>query len=109
MKNSLGKIIAITFLTSSSLAFADSKTILSDGYFGCIDENKFKKIVTYVSQGDREAFKQSLGTEILSGKCTMFSKGEEVFLVDVAMLSGMVKIRRKGDTTEYWTNREATD
>lgn len=37
----------------------------------------------------------------------MLSTGESVQLTDTSVFSGMVKVRRVGDTDEYWTNIEA--
>ena len=37
----------------------------------------------------------------------MFTNGEVVYIADTAIFSGLVKVRRRGDTNEYWTNLEA--
>jgi hypothetical protein len=37
----------------------------------------------------------------------MFKNGEVVYIADTAIFSGGVKVRRKGETQEYWTNLEA--
>jgi hypothetical protein len=37
----------------------------------------------------------------------MFKNGEVVYITDTAIFSGIIKVRRKGETKEYWTNTEA--
>jgi hypothetical protein len=56
-----------------------------------------------------DAFGNALAERILSGACTKFEGGEAVFLTDTAVLSGLLRVRRQGKQTEYWTNIEALD
>lgn len=58
-------------------------------------------------QKDEQAFKAALAAGIMRGSVTFFKSGEEVYIVDTAIFSGMVKVRRKGKTKEHWTNLEA--
>lgn len=83
--------------------------VVSDGYFGCTEKDDFEKIVGYAAQQDEDAFRSALGVGLMSGLCTTFEKGELVLLQDTAMFSGMMKVRRKGELSEYWTNVEAAD
>lgn len=83
------------------------KTITMDNQFGCIEKNDYEKIVGYATGGDKDAFMNSLAGKISNGRCTMFNRGDEVFLTEAAILSGAVRLRRKGKTTEYWTAFEA--
>jgi flagellar biosynthesis GTPase FlhF len=84
------------------------KKISSDGFFGCADQEFFEKLVGYIVQKDMDALKQGLALGMTTGQCTMFKKGEKVFLADTAIFSGLIKLRRQGSMTEYWTNIEAT-
>jgi hypothetical protein len=88
---------------------AQSKKISGDNLFGCTDREYFEKIMNYAVQKDTEAVKQGLMTGISLRKCTAFKSGEEVFLVDTATFPGLIKVRRKGEVVEYWTNVEATE
>jgi hypothetical protein len=54
-----------------------------------------------------DVFRQGLAAGLVAGTCTRFKPGETVYIADTAMFSGLVKIRRKGEMTEYWTNFEA--
>ena len=42
-----------------------------------------------------------------NGTRTLFQNGETVYLTDTGIFSGVVKVRKRGETTEYWTNMEA--
>jgi len=86
---------------------AESRRIASETFFGCTDLDYHKKLTQYAVQKERETFTKSLTDGLLRGTCTLFQSGEEVLLVDTAFVSGLIKVRRKGDTVEYWTIREA--
>jgi hypothetical protein len=84
-----------------------SKRISGDHRIGCSDRDYLDKLAGYAAEKDEKAFSQGLAAGLLSGVCTMFKEGEEVYLADTAIFSGLVKVRRKGETQEYWTNLEA--
>jgi len=86
---------------------AESRRISGDKFFGCTDFDYHKKLTNYAVQKDMEAFTKSLTEGLLLGKCTLFKSGEEVFLVDTVVFSGLIKLSRNGDTVEYWTIIEA--
>jgi hypothetical protein len=86
---------------------AESRRIASETFFGCTDLDYHKKLTHYAVQNDRETFTKSLTDGLLHGTCTLFQSGEEVFVVDSAFVSGLIKVRRKNNTVEYWTIREA--
>ena len=87
---------------------AESRRISSDSFFGCTDLDYHKQLTNYAVQKDMEAFTKDLTDALLRGKCTLFKSGEEVVLVDTAFSPGLIKLKRKGDTVEYWTIIEAT-
>jgi hypothetical protein len=74
---------------------------------GCISRDDQDKLLHYAVQKDLDAFRQFLAAGLLTGRCTQFKKGETVYVMDTAIFSGLVKVRRKGETVEYWTNIEA--
>lgn len=88
-------------------AWAAGHWIASDSAFGCRSRDYFSKLIGYAVQKDLAAFKEGLGGGILAGQCTLFKFREEVFIADTAIFSGLVKVRKKGSTAEYWTNIEA--
>jgi len=85
------------------------KLIKDDHRFGCSDREYFEKLGSYAVQKDNQAFSQGLAAGILAGSCTMFNAGESVYITDTAIFSGLVEVRRKGETREYWTHLEAVE
>ena len=67
-------------------------------FFGCQDTQTFMQIF----DNDMEAFNKAKEIATSNGKCTNFSEGEPVFVIGWSMPE-FVKIRRKGDLSEYWT------
>jgi len=104
MKN-LILIAVCASMTFATVANANDLRISGEHQYGCIDKDYFKKTIEMVSQNDVTAFKKVLGAGIASGICTMFQDGETVFLTKSGFM--LIKIRREGDATEYWTNTEA--
>jgi hypothetical protein len=92
---------------SQATSGSNEERIKSDGYVGCKTREYSDKLDQYAANRDRQAFENALAAGILSGECTRFRAGESVFLTDTAIFSGLVKIRRAGDLSEYWTNIEA--
>ena len=78
-----------------------------DNNFGCRSRDYYSKLVRFAVQGDQEAWSRALAEGALSGECILFKADEPVFVTDTALFSGLVKVRRKGKLTEYWTNFEA--
>jgi len=99
-------ILAFLLILASPLAAQSSRRVADDHRFGCKSEDYMHKLIGYAVDKDLEAFKQGLATGLLLGECTLFKKGEEVFVVDTKIFSGLVKVRRKGKIEEYWTNTE---
>jgi hypothetical protein len=83
------------------------RTIVGDSRFGCVDRDFFEKLGSYAAEKDNAAFSNALGTAVLNGDCVFFKADEPVYLADTAIFSGLVKVRRPGETEEYWTNMEA--
>jgi hypothetical protein len=80
---------------------------VSANQFGCASREHFQKIIEYAAQKDSVAVSNALGVAVVNGDCVLFKADEPVFLSDTAIFSGLVKVRRPGDTQEYWTNIEA--
>lgn len=86
------------------------KRISGDLWYGCADREYLYKLDAYLLQGDEEAFRKALTSGLVAGTCTVFKKGEVVYITDVGILSSsLVKVRRKGETQEYWTDNRAVE
>ena len=86
---------------------AQVRRISSDKFFGCTEKTYFEKLVVYFTQKNMNAFTKGLSDGVYAGLCTLFKSGDEVFVIDTAISSDLIKIRRKGEVAEYWTNVEA--
>ena len=86
---------------------AGQHVITSESKWGCTDREYVDKLIGFVVDQDKEAFMSAISAGIATGRCTTFKVGESVFLADTAIMSGLVKLRRKGETVEYWTAMEA--
>ncbi len=95
--------------TPSNLSNETGIYKISGSHFGCSDRDYFEKLVDYAVADDVQAFQQALVAGIYVGDCTLFDDGETVYLMDTAIFSGLVKIRRQGDIQEFWTNSEAIE
>ena len=73
---------------------------------GCTEVDQLNQVASIVSSGDKEASSKMLKSVFLSGKCIIFSKGDQVFLED-ATWTALVKLRKRGETQGYWTFAEA--
>ena len=92
---------------ASSLLIGSERRISGDHWFGCTDREYFDKLNDYVAQKDAQAFRKALAAGVLTGICTLFKKGEVVYVTDATIFSGLVKVRRKGQLQEFWTYIEA--
>lgn len=93
--------------SSSRAEIKDHHTIAEGHWPGCTDRKYLDKLLGLVAEGDVEAFQKAYIAGRVAGICTMFETGEVVYLRDVGLFSGVVRVRRKGETREYWTNIEA--
>ena len=94
-------------LSSGSVNPVGEKRISGEKWIGCTDRDQHERLTQYAVQQDLEAFRKGLAAGMVTGTCVMFTSGEVVHIADTAVFSGLVKVRRSGDTTEYWTNLEA--
>jgi hypothetical protein len=92
--------------SAPAVTTGQDKLVAGDNRFGCSDRDYFEKLVGYAVQEDKKAFSQGLAAGLLSGTCTMFKAGEPVYITDTAIFSGLIEVRRQGETTEFWTNLE---
>ena len=105
---------ATSFLGSIKRSAAESTTtpgmrvVQGDYWWGAATTELFDKLMRYSVQKDEVAFNRLMAAGLSTGMTTYFKNGEELFLTDTAIFSGKMKVRRKGETVEYWTVIEAT-
>lgn len=76
---------------------------------GCINESDLDKFMDYSRTKDTDAFQSLLDVLVLTGQAKIFQKDDQVYYLDLRIFKETVKIRKKGDTTEYWAFREAIE
>ncbi|MBI1214514.1 MAG: hypothetical protein GC185_01685 [Alphaproteobacteria bacterium] len=72
---------------------------------GCHHKERLKALHDYINEGDQKAFDDALAEAVFIRECTLFKKGDKVYAEDVNW-HGQVKVRRPGETTFWWTDRE---
>jgi hypothetical protein len=94
-------------VASKSSVSSGQRRISEDYRFGCTDRDYYEKMVEYSVRGDKAAFSSAFSWGLTAGTCTIFEAGEPVYVMDTAIWSGLVRVRRPGETTEYWTSIES--
>lgn len=84
-----------------------SMTVQPGAWFGYRTREAMDKATKMAAQGDKDAWGKFMVQAMTAGGLTQLKPGEVVYVEDTAMMSGVVKIRRKGETTGWWTNYEA--
>ena len=77
-----------------------------DPVVGCETQERAKDLNDMLAAGDREAWRKAATAGVLEGTCDVFSKGDEVWVLD-QKLSGFVRIRKQGEPKAFWTARWA--
>ena len=75
----------------------------------CRSEDAVKSLLKMMLAGDGEAYAKALLARGLQGECTVLPKGEAVFVTELAVWSGLARVRKKGDIDELWTDHGFID
>lgn len=100
-------LATITIIVTLVTAAQASGARVVSNTFGCVDRGEHARIARILGQGDEKGFKQALYNSMLIGRCTVFQKGERVFIEETATFSGLIKVRKQGEAYGFWTNYEA--
>jgi hypothetical protein len=98
----LALVIAMVAPVCSAEYFITSST-----HFGCLTKGEYQEILDYAADGDRAGFGEALIQKYATYRCMPLKVGTAVFVQDIAVFSGLVKIRIKGSTVSVWTASEA--
>lgn len=100
-------LVTVLFIMGSDPNAPDSQHHRINGanWHGCTNEKIYDNAVKLAAQGDRLAFAKYLTAGHALGVCTAFKEGEPIYIAESGILK--VKVRRPGQTAEYWTDREA--
>jgi len=83
--------------------------VSGERYAGCRTQQELQKLNRYAAQGDENGWANAMAGANMRGECTMFRKGEPVFVIGQATASGLIRVRRREQSKEYWTLSEAVD
>ncbi len=100
-------LASIILISIPNVAFAQSKRINGNAWFGCLSRETHASIASMAASGDTEAFTRALRRAIVAGDCIFFRDRQEVHVTDTGFLSGVIQVRPAGQTDAYWTNLEA--
>lgn len=101
------RLAAVAVLVAcTAAAAAPAKTITNEA-IGCAKREVHDQLSKIAASGDHEAFGKLAAAGITSGACRMFNVGDDVFVEDIALLSGVACVRPKGDVACYWLVLEA--
>lgn len=90
-------------------SIGDLVPVTKDGWFGFVAESDLKKISEYIVAKDDEAFKKAMMVLLMSDMAISLQKGDMVYVVDRSVWKGTIKIRKKGELSEYWTFKEVIE
>lgn len=91
---------AVIGLATSS-AFAQDVRHMKNDFIGCKTKDLYSDSLQMMKQRDWVAVSRL----ILSGQCAELSKGTPVYRTG-ASITSLVKIRARGQTSEWWTGAE---
>lgn len=100
------KWLTVMWLIASGGGAIAAETINYDT-IGCISEDDFSKAGDLGRSGDEAAWKKFVMQKVTQGQCTLLKKGDEVFLEDFSMFSGVACVRPKGETECVFIEYEA--
>lgn len=90
-------------LTKDEIKIGEKYPIVME-FFGCVDKEQYQKILSYVSDGDQEAYQKALLAALFDGSAIYFEKGQIVKVIDNSIWwDSDIQVRAMGDTREYWT------
>lgn len=82
---------------------------ISSAHFGCVHREYLGQLTKYRLDNDQAAWMSALRSGTANGECTQFAPREQVYVDNTALFSGLVKVRKQGETQAYWTFMEAIE
>lgn len=84
----------------------ETRNVISEGRFGCQNQETFRTIKDYALARDEASFNREISSALNTGECITFSTNEVVIVKAADTALGVIKVRRAGSFTEYWTGSE---
>jgi len=95
-------ILSLIFALSLNSSLQARTEIVDQTCAGFSTSAEFDQWMSYIVAGDQDAASTYATQLFLIGHATIFTKGESVYREDSKIFSGLVKIRRSGDTCGFW-------
>ena len=92
-------------LSLSDAAAGEAPCLTQSGFFAAMSETHFDALTRYLAQGDLDAAARLMAAH--HPTIVRLKAGVPVFLEEMKIWSGKVRIRPQGQTVSVWTNREA--
>lgn len=105
MKTVMLAIVVGMCLLSQTVSAQTVRTIANKGWFGCSTAQGFNTVWSYVTAQDEQALTKAFLDGEMWGTLTRFMIGEKVYVLSYS--GSLVKVRRVGDTDEWWISFKA--
>lgn len=101
MKITAAAVLSVMVGLATASAIAQDVRHMKHDFIGCKTKGLYGDSLQMMKQRDWVAVSRL----ILSGQCVELSKGAPVYRTG-ASITGLVKIRARGQTSEWWTGAE---
>jgi hypothetical protein len=87
-------------------AYAQDRIIARDT-FGCVAHSYLYEFISISNSGDKQAALRYMTSRVLLGECEIYKAGTPVYLESTRLRSGMVQVRKKGETRKDYVTMES--
>lgn len=95
--------LVLIFTTLVTFSHAGDLKITNAGYIASTSLGNMEKAMQYIFDNDDVAFEKMITSRLVF----LLKEDVDVYVVEVKIFSGLIKIRPAGDTFEVWTVYEA--
>lgn len=88
---------------------AINKKIVRINGFGCVNADRFDRILSLHGAGDKKAAQNLLALSLVSQDCVQLTQGRTVFVEDISIWRQTRCVRPEGEVTCYWTTKVLTE
>ena len=75
----------------------------------CTEKDVVKDMYALQDSGDRQAWEIAALPRLLYGECDAMEEGEAFYLMETALLDGLIRVRRPGEAQSYWVHTRARE
>jgi hypothetical protein len=93
-----GAMFAVSVVSGN----ASSSMHVTNGYLGCQSRDVQSKLKRLMIDRDKEAWTKLAAAGVITGQCHVFEAGDQVYLEETAMFSGVTCVRPPGEVACFW-------